>query len=93
MVEKAYMNIAVAAIKWACKTTPKYYSEKPDVDLNRVQIDFVVQKFSKGKFGFAGARPVEHICKVCRQRFYTERKHEDVCKKWNCYKSYYCGGK
>lgn len=84
------MNVAIAWLAWMLKPYPKYYSERPDVDGNRVAIDMAALKATRGKIGFAGARPIRHICTICQKPFWTERKQEATCKKWECYKKFHC---
>ena len=87
------MRKILAWFVWNFKIYPKYYSESDGVDVTRVMLDIAAQKFTRGKIGFSGARPVKHQCKVCSKVFYTERKLEDTCKKWVCYKEFHCGGR
>ena len=80
--------IALVWLKWFCKLTPRYYSESPEVDTNRVMLEMAALKATWGKLGFAGARPIKHSCRVCGKIFWTERKQEDTCKHWKCYRAY-----
>jgi len=82
--------IALVWLKWFCKLTPRYYSESPEVDTNRVMLEMAALKATRGKFGFVGARPIKHSCRVCGKTFWTERKYEDVCSQWKCYRDYEC---
>lgn len=85
------MIIPLLWIKWACRLNPRYYRDSDKVDITRVMLEAAALKATFGKLGFAGARPIEHSCKICGNRFWTERKHEDVCKMWHCYRTYYGG--
>jgi hypothetical protein len=86
------MKVIFAWLKWFWKPYPKYYSEVAEIDTTRVMLDIMAQKFTRGKMGFSGARPVKHQCRVCNKTFYTERKLEDTCKIWSCYREFHCGG-